>query len=118
MARQHHKEIWYLYKRLNNAVVDGQIQKISYSKVGKAYYCDTYEVRKDKQSVMTGAVQSTTTIMQKTTSQLDFKAGDIVTPDRILTESNKNLIINVMKQPLHARGRKTRIQYKYTLEVG
>lgn len=118
MARQrYNSENWYYFEKLKNAVVSGEVKQ-THSTIAIPYQATTFEIRKDKQSVMTGAVQSTTTTMQKTSAQIDFKAGDVISDSPTL--ENRNVVILVTKKLQNTRGNKHRQVplYDYTIEFG
>jgi len=119
MARQlYTSEIRYLFKKLPNIVDGEQLKQTTWQTVGTKFLCDVDEVVRTTGELMLGNKSTDITEKIITMEQLDFKDGDKIASDPILTKYNGSMLNNVVSNLHKKRGARsnnnpTRV-YKFT----
>lgn len=109
MPRQiYNSHVMYLFKRLPNVILNGQLKPVTHQQVGVRFLCEVTEVIKRAGDLTIGNIQSTTTERIKTVAQLNFEDGDIVAPIATLTDYNGGLINNLVSNVKNNRGSRHR----------
>lgn len=110
MRQKYKDEIAYLFKKVQ--IIKGNTKVPSWEVDGTPFYCDLVAKNSSLMSPISGAYSSTTSIIIKTTAQLDFIEGDRIAftpnPSNDVDTNDFSLIQSVEWKPYLQKGDKHR----------